>query len=78
MKIGVCKRYGKKRAQFLPYALPLIEQEEIDEVIGTLKSGWLSTGPKVRQFEEEFRHCRCKTCDRCQFMYGRFIFSLKG
>lgn len=39
MKIGVCKRYGKKREQFLPYALPLIEQEEIDEVIGTLKSG---------------------------------------
>ncbi|MCY7669632.1 DegT/DnrJ/EryC1/StrS family aminotransferase, partial [Bacillus safensis] len=46
---------GKKRAQFLPYALPFIEQEEIDEVIGTLKSGWLSTGPKVRQFEEEFQ-----------------------
>ncbi|EIL85862.1 UDP-4-amino-4-deoxy-L-arabinose--oxoglutarate aminotransferase [Bacillus sp. M 2-6] len=46
---------GQKRAQFLPYALPFIEQEEIDEVIGTLKSGWLSTGPKVRQFEEEFR-----------------------
>lgn len=46
---------GKKRAKFLPYALPFIEQEEIDEVIGTLKSGWLSTGPKVRQFEEEFQ-----------------------
>ncbi|MGE6630434.1 DegT/DnrJ/EryC1/StrS family aminotransferase [Bacillus sp. NPDC077027] len=45
----------QKRAQFLPYALPSIEQEEIDQVIDTLKSGWLSTGPKVKQFEDQFK-----------------------
>lgn len=39
---------------FIPYALPLIEQDEIDEVIDTLKSGWLTTGPKTKLFESEF------------------------
>jgi dTDP-4-amino-4,6-dideoxygalactose transaminase len=39
----------------VPYHVPSIGQEEIDEVTDTLRSGWLTTGPKVRQFEEEFR-----------------------
>ena len=40
---------------FLPFHLPLIEQDEIDEVVDCLQSGWLTTGPKVKVFEEEFR-----------------------
>ncbi len=40
---------------FLPFALPDIGQEEIDEVVDTLRSGWLTGGPKVRTFEEGFR-----------------------
>lgn len=40
---------------FLPFALPGIGQEEIDEVVDTLRSGWLTGGPKVRTFEEGFR-----------------------
>ena len=28
--------------------------EEIDEVVGTLKGGWLTTGPKTKQFERDF------------------------
>ncbi len=40
---------------FLPFAQPEIGQEEIDEVVDTLRSGWLTTGPKVRSFEESFR-----------------------
>ena len=39
---------------FLPFALPLIEQEEIDAVVETLKSGWITTGPKTKQFEADF------------------------
>jgi len=39
---------------FLPFALPLIGQEEIAEVIDTLSSGWLTTGPKVARFENDF------------------------
>lgn len=39
---------------FLPFALPFIEQEEIDAVIEVLKSGWITTGPKTKQFEADF------------------------
>jgi len=40
--------------KFLPFSLPLIEKEEIDEVVEVLKSNWITTGPKVKQFEEDF------------------------
>ncbi len=39
---------------FLPFALPDIGPEEIDEVVDTLRSGWLTTGPKTKRFEKEF------------------------
>jgi dTDP-4-amino-4,6-dideoxygalactose transaminase len=44
-----------KRDQFLVFGSPLIREEEIDEVLDTLRSGWLGTGPKVARFEEKFR-----------------------
>lgn len=43
------------RETFLPFGAPLIEQAEIDEVVTSLKSGWLGTGPKVHKFEEMFK-----------------------
>lgn len=43
------------RKEFLIFGSPLIEQPEIDEVVDSLKSGWLGTGPKVHKFEEMFR-----------------------
>lgn len=42
------------RSQFLPFHCPDIEEDEIQSVVETLRSGWLTTGPKVKQFEEEF------------------------
>jgi len=39
---------------FLPFALPEIGEEEINEVVNTLRSGWVTTGPKARQFEQAF------------------------
>jgi dTDP-4-amino-4,6-dideoxygalactose transaminase len=39
---------------FLPFALPEIGEEEIAEVVDTLKSGWVTTGPKAKQFEAAF------------------------
>ncbi|SHL95277.1 DegT/DnrJ/EryC1/StrS aminotransferase family protein [Rhizobacter sp. OV335] len=39
---------------FLPFALPEIGDEEIAEVVDTLKSGWVTTGPKTKRFEEDF------------------------
>ncbi len=44
------------REKYLVFGSPVIEQEEIDEVVSTLQSGWLGTGPKVAMFEEEFRN----------------------
>jgi dTDP-4-amino-4,6-dideoxygalactose transaminase len=44
------------RAQFLPFHVPAIGDEEIAAVVEVLKSGWLTTGAKVREFEKQF--CR--------------------
>jgi len=40
---------------FLVFGSPLIGEDEIDEVVRTLRSGWLGTGPKVARFEQIFR-----------------------
>jgi dTDP-4-amino-4,6-dideoxygalactose transaminase len=42
------------RRDFLPFSPPLIGEEEITEVIDTLRSGWITTGPKTKRFEQEF------------------------
>ena len=39
---------------FLPFALPDLGEEEIAEVVDAMRSGWITTGPKTRQFETEF------------------------
>lgn len=40
---------------FIPFSPPQLGDEEIAEVVDSLKSGWITTGPKTRAFEEEFR-----------------------
>lgn len=42
------------RAQFLPFHVPDVSEDEIQSVAETIRSGWLTTGPKVKQFEDEF------------------------
>ena len=42
------------RDTFLPFSSPLIGEEEISEVVDTLRSDWITTGPKVKRFEEVF------------------------
>jgi dTDP-4-amino-4,6-dideoxygalactose transaminase len=39
------------RATFLPLATPLIGDAEIAEVVDSLRSGWITSGPKVKRFE---------------------------
>lgn len=39
---------------FLPFALPDICEDEINEVLDSLRSGWLTTGPKTKRFEDDF------------------------
>jgi len=43
-----------RRRTFLTFAPPQIGQAEIDAVVDTLKSAWITTGPKTRAFEREF------------------------
>ena len=43
------------RSTFLPFSTPTIEEAEINEVVDSLRSGWITTGPKVKRFEEAFR-----------------------
>jgi len=51
----------KMKKRFIPFSQPLIGDEEISEVVDTLKSGWLTTGPKTKQFETEFaRYIGCR------------------
>lgn len=45
----------RTKDRFLVFATPLIEDAEIEEVVATMKSGWLGTGPKVAKFQEDFR-----------------------
>jgi perosamine synthetase len=40
--------------KFLPFHVPDVGDEEIQSVVETLRSGWLTTGSKVKQFEQEF------------------------
>ena len=40
--------------KFIVFGAPDIRSAEIDEVIATLKSGWIGTGPKVNRFESDF------------------------
>lgn len=41
-------------SDFLPFALPDIGEEEIQEVVKCLRSGWVTTGPKTKEFEQKF------------------------
>jgi len=43
-----------KRKEFLPFSRPTIRQAEIDEVVDSLRSGWITTGPKAERFEKDF------------------------
>lgn len=44
----------RARKDFLVFGAPAIEDAEVNEVIATLRSGWLGTGPRVARFEQDF------------------------
>ena len=44
----------KRRETFLPFHVPSVEEADIQGVVETLRSGWLTTGPRTREFEESF------------------------
>ncbi len=51
---AVWKEIGKVE-KFLPYAVPDIGEEEKEEVLKTMESGWLTTGPKTKKFEDKIK-----------------------
>lgn len=40
----------------IPFHKPYITEEEINEVVDSIRSGWLAMGPKTLRFEEAFRN----------------------
>jgi dTDP-4-amino-4,6-dideoxygalactose transaminase len=44
-----------EKLHFIPFSLPELGNEEVEEVIDTLKSGWITSGPKVKRFESDFQ-----------------------
>lgn len=44
----------RPKDRFLIFGSPAIEEDEIQEVIASIRSGWLGTGPKVARFEQDF------------------------
>ena len=41
-------------ADFLPFSPPTLFEEELSEVLDTLRSDWITTGPKTKRFEDQF------------------------
>lgn len=52
------KTFEPVRKEMLVFGSPRIGEEEIEEVLSTMRSGWLGTGPKVARFEREFAALR--------------------
>lgn len=50
--------------EFIVFGAPDIQQAEIDEVVASMKTGWLGTGPKVAGFEKGFAQYKGVTQDR--------------
>jgi len=52
-----------RRAEFLPFTRPMVGPEEIAEMVDSIESGWITTGPKAARFEQALqeyngvRHC---------------------
>jgi dTDP-4-amino-4,6-dideoxygalactose transaminase len=45
----------RPKEKFLVFGAPAIEEAEIEEVVASMRSGWLGTGPKVAQFESDIK-----------------------
>ncbi|MGH7534246.1 MAG: DegT/DnrJ/EryC1/StrS family aminotransferase, partial [Gemmatimonadales bacterium] len=43
-----------RRSTFLPFALPDLGDAEVEAVVRVLRSGWITTGPEVHAFQQEF------------------------
>ncbi|HEX8463051.1 MAG TPA: DegT/DnrJ/EryC1/StrS family aminotransferase, partial [Abditibacterium sp.] len=54
-EVAPCQFERAPRQEFLVFGAPPISEDEIEEVVATLRSGWIGTGPRVHQFQENFK-----------------------
>ena len=48
---------------FIPYGMHCIDEEDIDEVADVLRSKWITTGPKIKEFEDALcAYIGCRYC----------------
>jgi len=62
MSFAVQRKRLRPKEKFLVFGAPLIEEDEINEVVGVLRSGWIGTGPKVAQFEKAIGDHTLESC----------------
>lgn len=70
-----------KNKRTIPFSPPDIGEDEINEVIDTLKSGWITTGPKVKEFEKEIAkwcHTEKAVCLNSQTAAAEMTLHLLG
>jgi dTDP-4-amino-4,6-dideoxygalactose transaminase len=73
-----------QREDFLVFGKPRIEEDEIEEVVKTLRSGWISTGPRVKEFEERFseyvgiKNCIALNSCTAGLFLALFLAGIKG
>jgi dTDP-4-amino-4,6-dideoxygalactose transaminase len=59
------QKNSKKQISMIPFSPPRIDDKIIDEVVATLKSGWITTGPRTKLFEkklQDYLECRRVVC----------------
>jgi dTDP-4-amino-4,6-dideoxygalactose transaminase len=72
----------RRREEFLVFGQPVIEEPEIAEVVASLRSGWVGTGPKVQRFErmlEEYlgvAHVRCVSSCTAALILGMHVLGV--
>ena len=72
-----------RRSEFLPFTRPVIGQAEIDEIIDSIHSGWITTGPKCAKFEEALKayngvpHCLTVNSATTGLEMGLQVLNLK-
>jgi dTDP-4-amino-4,6-dideoxygalactose transaminase len=70
------------RDEFLVFGAPVIEDAEIDEVVDSLRSGWIGTGPKVDRLErmlEQYlgvEHVRCVSSGSAALLLGMEVLGV--
>ena len=54
----------------IPFSPPDITDVEIEEVVAALKSGWITTGPKTKEFERQITECKNSLPERSNHRFG--------